>query len=114
MGFTFSPSCSEAPFLSPSLNGIALKQHAFQLRNDSGGLVEVAAIETSCPCASIRLEQTSIPVGQFLAGELTLDMGRESDFAGNLAIEVKGLTRHRGLAFKLTVWAHVYPAAKAD
>jgi hypothetical protein len=50
-------------FLDIDLGEIAqggTKQHAFQLRNSSGALVEVNAIETSCPCASIHLEQASV------------------------------------------------------
>ncbi len=58
------------------------KQHAFQCRNDSGAFVEVAGIETSCPCASIRLERREVAVGQFLAGEVTLDMGHRPEFLG--------------------------------
>ncbi|MGH7172658.1 MAG: MauE/DoxX family redox-associated membrane protein, partial [Gemmataceae bacterium] len=50
------------------------KQKAFQFRNDSGAFVEVAVIETSCPCASIRLERTAVAAGQFLAGNVTLDL----------------------------------------
>jgi hypothetical protein len=48
------------------------KQHGFQLRNDSGASVEAAVIETSCPCASIRLERNGVPADEFLAGNVML------------------------------------------
>ena len=66
------------------------KQQAFQFRNDRGKLVDVAMIETSCPCASIHLEQTEIRAGEFLAGDVTLDLQSKPEFVGKLAIEVRG------------------------
>jgi hypothetical protein len=83
------------------------EQQAFQLRNGSGAFLEVAAIETSCPCASIRLEQTGVPAGQFLAGTVTLDLRSKPKFTGNLAIEAKGFTRSGHVAFELIIWARV-------
>ncbi len=88
-----------------------LKQQAFQCHNDSDALVEVAVIETSCPCASIRLERTGVPAGQLLAGNVTLDLRQEPDFVGNLAIDLKGLTRDGQTAFRLVIRARVYPAS---
>jgi hypothetical protein len=90
------------------------KQHTFQLRNDSGALVQVAAIETSCPCASIRLERSDVLAGQFLAGNATLDLRPKPEFAGDLAIEARGFTRRGRLAFVLVIRAHVHPASQAD
>lgn len=89
------------------------KQHAFQLRNYSGAFVEVAAVETSCPCASIRLERTGIPAGQSLAGAVRLNMGREPDFVGDLAIKATGLTRQGQVAFVLLAWVRVCKSSKA-
>lgn len=86
------------------------QQQAFQCCNDSGTLVEVAAIETSCPCASIHLERTGIPAGQCLKGNVTLDLDRERDFVGDLAIEAKGLTRGGRVAFRLVIRARVNKA----
>jgi hypothetical protein len=90
------------------------KEQAFQIRNDSGTLAEVAAIETSCPCASIHLERTEVPAGQFLAGNLTLDLRPKPGFLGDLAIEAKGLTRRGRVAFVLVIRARVYRASQED
>jgi len=90
------------------------KQHMFQLRNDSGIFMEVAAIETSCPCASIRLERTGIPAGQFLAGNAMLDLRPKPDFEGDLAIEAKGLRPSGKVAFVLVVRARVHSISEAD
>jgi len=88
------------------------KQHAFQLPNDSGTSVEVVALQTSCPCVRIRLERTTVPAGELLAGAVTLDLRPKPDFVGDLAIQAKGLTRHRRVAFVLWIRAHVHPASQ--
>jgi hypothetical protein len=89
------------------------KQQRFQCRNDSGAFVEVAAIETSCPCASIRLERSKVLAGEYLAGNVTLDLRQKPGFVGDLAIEAKGLTRRGRVAFVLLIRARVYPASQA-
>jgi hypothetical protein len=58
------------------------KQHAFRIRNDSGAFVEVDQIKTSCPCASIHLEQTDVPAGELLAGNVMLDLQQKPNFTG--------------------------------
>lgn len=90
------------------------KQRSFQLRNDSGAFVEAAVMETSCPCASIRPERTSVPAGQFLAGNVMLDLRPKPDFVGDLAIEAKGLKRSGKVAFALVIRARVHSASQAD
>lgn len=86
------------------------KQQAFQVRNESGVSVEVATIETSCLCASVRLERTRIHAGELLVGDVTLSMRAKLRFLGDLAIEAKGLTRNGKVAFVLLIRAHVCPA----
>jgi len=90
------------------------KQQAFQFRNDSGTFVEVATIEMSCSCASIRLARTGIPAGELLVGWAHFDLRQKPDFAGDLAIEAKGRTRRGQVAFILLMRSHVHPASKAD
>lgn len=90
------------------------KQQAFQLRNDSGTFVEVATIEMSCYCASIRLERTGISAGALLVGWAQFDLQQKPDFAGDLAVEAKGLTRHGQVAFVLVIRSHVRQVSKAD
>lgn len=90
------------------------KQHAFQLRNYSSAFVEVAVIETSCPCASIILERTGAPVDQFLAGNVVLDLRAKPGFLGDLVIEAKGLTQRGQVAFVLRIRARVYRASQED
>ena len=72
--------------------------------------MEVATIETSCPCTSIQLEQTVVRAGQFLTGRVLLDLRRKPDFVGDLVIEAKGITRKRQVAFVLIIRARVHPA----
>ncbi len=71
-------------------------------------------METSCPCASIRLERTSVPAGQFLAGNVSLDLQSKPEFTGNLVIEAKGLRPNGKVAFVLMIRAHVNPESQAD
>lgn len=89
------------------------KQQAFQFRNDSGTLMEISAIETSCPCASIRLERSGVPAGQFLAGTVTLDLRPKPEFTGNLVIEAKGLRSNGKVVFLLRIRAWVNPEPQA-
>jgi hypothetical protein len=84
------------------------KQQAFQVVNTSGALVEVATVATSCPCASVHLDRTGVRPGQSLTGKASLDLRSKPDFAGNLAIEAKGLTWHGRVAFILRIRAQVY------
>jgi uncharacterized membrane protein YphA (DoxX/SURF4 family) len=84
------------------------KQQRFQCRNDSGAFVEVAAIETSCPCASIRLERSGVAAGEHLAGNVTLDLRTRPQFAGNLVIEAKGVSGRERAAFMLVIRARVH------
>jgi len=95
-------------------NTKACHSHSQSCRvNASGALVEVAAIETSCPCASIRLERSDVPAGQFLAGSVTLDLRHKPDFVGDLVIEAKALTKDGRVALVLLIRARVYPASQA-
>jgi Methylamine utilisation protein MauE len=115
MSLTAVPSL-EPLFLEIDMGDIAQggqKQQMFQLRNDCGAFMEVAAIETSCPCASIHLERTAVPAGQFLAGNVMLDLRPKPDFVGDLAIEAKGLRRSGKAAFALVIRARVHSASPA-
>ncbi len=89
------------------------KQQKFHLVNDSGSLLEVAAVETSCPCAGIGLEQPTVPPAQALAGIVTLDLARRPEFVGDLVLEARGLTRHGRVAFVLLLRARVHPPSQA-
>jgi hypothetical protein len=89
------------------------RQQAFEIRNDSGALVEVTAIETSCPCIKISLRRDTVAAGQLLRGNVMVDLRDKPEFVGTLVIEAKGLTQ-RGLAvFLLTIRARVYSASLA-
>ena len=90
------------------------EQQAFQCSNDSGASVDVAAIETSCPCASIHLQRADVPAGQFLTGNVTLDLRSTPDFVGHLAIEAKGFTRRGRVALVLLIRARVHAAPQND
>jgi hypothetical protein len=116
IGLTAAPP-NEPLFAEIALGDIAQsgeKQQGFQCLNDSGALVEVAAIETSCPCASIHLAGSEVRAGQFLSGNVTLDLRRKLEFAGNLVIEAKGLTKGGRVAFRLLIRARVVPASRTE
>ena len=115
LGFAAAPP-HEPIFAEIDLGDIAqgaTKQQSFQAVNDSGTHVEVAAVETSCPCASVRMERSDVPAGQFLAGSVTLDLRHKPDFVGDLVIEAKALTKDGRVALVLLIRARVYPASQA-
>jgi hypothetical protein len=90
------------------------KQRAFQVVNTSGAFVDVAAIETSCPCASVHLDRTGVRPGQSLTGKASLDLRSKPDFVGELSIEAKAVTTRGRVAFLLRIWARVYPGSSAN
>lgn len=90
------------------------KQQTFQCRNTSGAFVEWVGVETSCPCASVHLDRTSVAGGDLLTGNVTLDLRRKPDFVGDLTIEAKGLARRGRVAFVLVIRARVHPASQVN
>jgi hypothetical protein len=79
------------------------KQQAFQVVNTSGALVEIAKVETSCPCFGVYLERNTVPSGRFLVGKVFLDLSSKPDFVGELSIQAMGYMRSGRVAFVLKI-----------
>jgi hypothetical protein len=88
------------------------RQQAFRCCNDSGELIELATIKANCPCASIHLDQTHVPAGKCLAGNVVLDLRPRPEFVGDLVVEARGLTHQRRVAFVLAIRARVCPESQ--
>jgi hypothetical protein len=71
--------------------------------------VDVARIETSCDCLDIRLPRRVIGPSEKVLARASLDLTKEPDFLGGLAIEVKGVTSSGTVAFSLVVNVTVWP-----
>lgn len=82
-------------------------QAEFLLRNPSSEPVVISQLEISCPCLDIRLPGTAVPPGAELKGEAFLDMSKEPNFTGNLAIDFRGKTSEEKPAFGIVVLADI-------
>jgi hypothetical protein len=81
----------------------------FSLTNAGSTPVEVARVETSCDCLAIRLARRVIGPSEKVLAQAALDLSKEPDFRGSLAIEVTGLTSSGTVAFSLVVNVTVRP-----
>jgi hypothetical protein len=76
---------------------------ALSISNDSDEVIRVAVIESSCPCVSIVLDRQRIAPGEAVAGRVTLDLGVEPDFVGDLSAGVIGRDEDHRVLFRLKV-----------
>jgi hypothetical protein len=81
------------------------------LRNPGDEAVEVASVETSCPC--IRASPPALSIAPRGAGSLTLafDPSDEPGFRGMLSVEVTGWTADRRVAFRTRAELEVAPGS---
>jgi len=82
------------------------KQATFSLTNSGSQAVELAKIESSCPCLTVDVPSRIAP-GEQICGRANLDLRDEPDFTGDLAIEITGWTRAGKLAFLVTTYVSV-------
>jgi len=62
----------------------------FKLKNQTDRACNVATLETSCPCTSLRLQETTVaPSGETYI-RIDTDMVKEPEFLGNLSIDARG------------------------
>ena len=77
------------------------------LTNESDMPIEIETIESSCHCLSIRCIPQLVPPSGTAEMIVTLDLGKEPSFVGNLRVRAWGRTRSGALAFSLQVIAKV-------
>jgi hypothetical protein len=82
----------------------------FVVRNTSSESVSISQVESSCPCLHIGLPAEPVAPGAQVRGEATLDMSREPNFTGNLAVELRAKTVDNKPAFGMVVRAEVHHA----
>jgi hypothetical protein len=82
----------------------------FVVRNTSSESVSISQLESSCPCLHISLPAEPVAPGAEVRGEATLDMSREPNFTGNLAVELRAKTGDNKRAFGMVVRAEVHHA----
>jgi hypothetical protein len=82
----------------------------FVVRNTSSESVSISQVESSCPCLQIGLPAEPVAPGAEVRGEATLDMSREPNFTGNLAVELRAKTGDNKPAFGMVVRAKVHHA----
>jgi hypothetical protein len=112
---------SEACALRPSVQKIDLglvqqrtqKNLTFTLTNSGPTEINVSTIRTSCDCLSVEVGARSIQSGDTIEVTLFLDLGKEPNFAGALAIEVEGFQMSGQKLFGLTVLVSVKGEGRA-
>jgi hypothetical protein len=85
------------------------KEAAFSLTNSGTQPVTLAKIDTSCPCSTIDLPSRVIAPSEQVRARAKLDLSAEPAFAGDLGIDVIGLTEAGDRAFILVVEVSVRP-----
>jgi len=115
---TPNPQPLTPSLLTPSAQTIDLgivrqagrEQETFALTNPGTEPVEITKFETSCDCLEIVLPRRKIGPSEKALAVATLDLGKEPQFLGNLAIEVKGLASNGKTAFAIVVEVAVRPS----
>jgi len=95
------PSCVNLDFGIVSQGSRA--RRFFELRNTSGRSIELYRIETSCECLELHVDHGGILAGKTVMAAASLDLTHAADFTGQLAIEVKGLSRAETTQFSMTI-----------
>ncbi len=84
----------------------------FTLKNTSASVVEVARIESSCPCLAVELEKNILGPGEEAAATARVDLASEPNFRGAVRLEATGLTGTAGVkAFRISCNLQVSSAA---
>ncbi len=78
------------------------KQAAFSLTNPGAQTIELARIESSCPCLTMGVPRRLAP-GEQVSGRVKVDLRDEPHFTGEVSVEIKGWTHTGELAFALVV-----------
>jgi hypothetical protein len=100
---------AHSPLLIPSQDVVDLGVlHAGEWRNASLYLtnqrdlpVDIETIQSSCPCLFLECVPRVVPPSGTAKVIVTLDLGKEPSFVGNLRIRTQGKTRSGALAFSV-------------
>lgn len=79
------------------------KSHIFRLTNQSAVHVEVDEITSGCECLRIDLPERRLEPGQQVEGSIELDLRKDPQFLGNLAINVKGRDKNGEAVFEMEI-----------
>jgi len=90
------------------------RDFTLHVRNPHEQPVEIAALESSCPCLETRGAPCCIGPAQSQALDLTLNLSREPRFAGPLSIEITGRTIGGAISFVANVDVRVPRPTSAD
>lgn len=69
------------------------RQRRFSLINHGTVLVTIAKIETSCSCVEVRLPHFTLLPGETVEAVAQLDLASDTQFTGNLGVEIEGFTQ---------------------
>jgi hypothetical protein len=84
------------------------KQETVWLTNGTNEPVEVAGVQTSCPCLKVDIKQRLIGALEKVSARVLLDLAGEPDFVGNLGIDVNGVKDTGKIAFAFVVNVQVH------
>jgi hypothetical protein len=74
--------------------------------NRSGEEVELGEVTSTCPCLSVEFARPRVRPGETVPGKVVLDLSREPEFTGRLAITASGTASGRP-AFQVTATVSV-------
>ncbi len=79
----------------------AKKEASLTLTNPTKEPVEIAAIDSSCPCLEVQLPKKAVSPSEQISAKVLLDLSGESKFTGRLGIMVRAKTPEGKTAFEL-------------
>ncbi len=79
----------------------AKKEASFTLSNPTSEAVEIAAIDSSCPCLEVQLPKKVLSPSEQISAKVLLDLSGESKFSGLLGIMVRAETPQGKRAFEV-------------
>lgn len=82
------------------------KDATFTLTNSGTRTIELSRIDTTCPCLTVDVP-LRIPPGEQVEGRVKLDLRKEPNFTGDVAIEIAGWTSTDEQAFFVVAAVHV-------
>ena len=118
-GYALMPAVTDLLFVSPSILELgsveqgSYHQATFTVRNPRSEPVTIAQIDSTCPCLSFSIDPPTVPPGGENHVVASLDLGREPDYIGRLAIDVHGRTDDNHVAFRMTIKVQVVAPAQA-
>lgn len=76
------------------------------VRNTTANGVTIAKLTTTCDCVSVDLVGRTIRPGSAIEADVVLDLAKEPDFVGKLAVGVEALTADGAVVLQMDIFVN--------